>query len=97
MREFSGLNIPVVDLQMHEEFLPSYFFDNSIGLSASDLAERYKLRKISSDYIFTNNESFDKFMDKTIDNSHNFSDTNHDFFATHKKISHSDGLCSFFV
>ena len=42
-------------------------------------------------------ESFDKFMDKTIDNSHNFSDTNHDFFATHKKISHSDGLCSFFV
>jgi hypothetical protein len=64
MKEFSGLGVPVVDLQIYENILSNSYFDLSTDLSKNDLKKRYKSRKELADYTFSDAESFDNFMKK---------------------------------
>jgi hypothetical protein len=69
MRQFSELNVPVIDLQIYENILTNSHLKSCIELSESDLSSRYERRKFFSDYTFDETKAFDKFMEQIIGTS----------------------------
>lgn len=66
MSQFSEVDVPIIDLQIHENVLESFHLKSCIEISESELASRYKRRKLASDYTFNKTQDFDKFMEQTI-------------------------------
>jgi hypothetical protein len=66
MSQLSAVDVPIIDLQIHENVLESFHLKSCIEISESELASRYERRKLASDYTFNKTQDFDKFMEQTI-------------------------------
>ncbi len=92
MDEFSGLNVPVINLKINKDILPASYLGLSRCLPEDNLITRDEIRRKSSDRTFTDERKFDKFMEELTVASFNLDDTK-SFIPSLEKTMSNLGPC----